>query len=207
MEKKSPEDKKSYKYSFYKTGTRIFNQGDKGTDIYILKKGAVTVIVDNQIIGLINTPDTIIGEMAYFLKLNRTASVQAVEDSEFIIMSGEYLNETVLKKPQIGIELIRILSGRLAKTTKYATRLENEINQYRNKLRKLEEVKEGIKPNLLEELVSYGFLSHEQTVKCKDALKKKQEGGTPVSLQKILIEKNYITPQQLVQFLEIRQKK
>ena len=120
---KDVQDKKLFKYSFYKAGTRIFNQGDKGTDIYVLKNGAVTVIVDNQIIGLINTPDTIIGEMAYFLNLNRTASIEAIEDSDFIVISGEYLYETVMKKPQIGIDLLKILSARLAKTTKYATKL------------------------------------------------------------------------------------
>ncbi|KPJ87730.1 MAG: hypothetical protein AMS17_07675 [Spirochaetes bacterium DG_61] len=199
------QDKKPFKYSFFKAGTRIFNQGDKGTDIYILKRGAVTVIVDNQIVGLIHTPDTIIGEMAYFLGLNRTASVETIEDCEFIVLSGDHLIKTVMKKPQIGIELLKILIGRLAKTTKYATRLENEIAQYRDELRKLKGLKEEKKPSILEELVSYGFLSHEQMKKVADELKEHQESGTLTSLPKVLIEKGHLTAEQLIQFLELRQ--
>lgn len=199
------QDKKPFKYSFFKAGTRIFNQGDKGTDIYILKRGAVTVIVDNQIVGLIHTPDTIIGEMAYFLGLNRTASVETIEDCEFIVLSGDHLIKTVMKKPQIGIELLKILIGRLAKTTKYATRLESEIAQYRDELRKLKGLKEEKKPSILEELVSYGFLSHEQMKKVADELKEHQESGTLTSLPKVLIEKGHLTAEQLIQFLELRQ--
>jgi CRP-like cAMP-binding protein len=205
MEKHTDQEKKQYKYSFFKAGTRIFNQGDKGTDIYILKKGAVTVIVDNQIVGLINTPETIIGEMAYFLNLNRTASVEAVEDSNFIVISGEYLYETVMKKPKIGIDLIKILSARLAKTTKHVTRLEHEIIQYRNELRNLKGFAEEMKPSVLEKLVSYGFLSHEQMEECKKAMQRAKAEKKNISLSKILVEKNYLSPEQLVQFLEIRQ--
>jgi CRP-like cAMP-binding protein len=201
------EDKKLIKYSFFKAGTRLFNQGDKGTDIYILKKGAVTVLVDDQIIGLINTPDTIIGEMAYFLNLNRTASVEAIEDSDFIVISGDYLYETVMKKPRIGIDLLKILSGRLAKTTKYAIKLEKEIAQYRDELRKLKGLKEEKKPGILEELVSYGFFSHEEMEKCNSELKKSEQSGALTSLPNILIEKGYISAEQLIQFMELRQEK
>jgi len=205
MEKGSEQEKKHYKYSFFKAGTKIFNQGDRGTDIYILKKGAVTVIVDDQIVGLINTPETIIGEMAYFLNLYRTASVEAVEDSEFIIISGEYLYETVMKKPKIGIDLIKILSARLAKTTKHLTHLEHEIIDYRNELRTLKGIAGEMKPSALEKLVSYGFLSHEQMAECKKALENANTEKKNVSLSRILVEKNYLSPEQLVQFLEIRQ--
>ena len=205
MGEEPAQDKKPFKYSFFKAGTRIFNQGDKGTDIYILKRGAVTVMVDNQIIGLINTPDTIIGEMAFLLHLNRTASVEAIEDCEFIVLSGDYLLETVMKRPQIGIDLLKILIGRLAKTTKYATKLENEIAQYRDELRKLKGLKEEKKPSILEELVSYGFLSHEQMQKVMAELQERQKSDTSASLPKILIEKGHLTAEQLIQFLELRQ--
>lgn len=104
-----------FKYSFYRSGTRVFSQGDSGSDIYILKKGSVTVSVDNQIVGLINTPNAIIGEMAYFLDIPRTATIEAVEDSQFIVIPGQYLYETILKKPEIGIELLKTVIRRLSK--------------------------------------------------------------------------------------------
>jgi len=146
-------DENLFKFSFFKAGTRIFNQGDRGTDIYILKKGAVTVIVDGKIVGLINTPDTIIGEMAYFLGLNRTASVEAVEDSEFIIIPGDYLYETLFQHPGIAINLLKILAQRLANTTKYAAKLEKDIVMYRDELRTLKGMREEKKPDLGDELL------------------------------------------------------
>ncbi len=196
-----------YRYSFFKAGTRIFNQGEKGTDIYILQRGAVTVIVDDQIVGLINTPNTIIGEMAYFLGLNRTASIEAIEDSECMIITGEYLNDTVLKNPKIGIELLKILSERLAKTTRYASKLENDIIKYRNEIRKIKGLKEEKRPTFAQELVFEGFLTNEQLAESIDEVEKRKKTGEAITLPKILIEKKYITTEQLIQFLEMKQKK
>ena len=207
METKPAEKKEPYRYSFFKAGTRIFNQGEKGDDIYILKKGAVTVIVDNQIVGLINTPNTIMGEMAYFLGLNRTASIEAIEDSDCMIITGEYLNEVVMKNPKIGIELLKILSERLAKTTRYASKLENDIIKYRNEIRKIKGLKEDKRTTFAQELVFEGILTNEQLAECIDDVEKRKKAGEAITLPKILIEKKYITTGQLIQFLEMKQKK
>lgn len=195
----------SVKYSFFKAGSMIFKQADKGSDIFVLKKGAVTVIVDNQIIGLINTPNTIIGEMSYFLGVKRTASIKAVEDSEFMIITGEYFSEAVLKNPKVGIELIKILSERLEKTTKYATKLENDITRYRNEIRKLKGHKEEKKPIFSEEVIFDAYLTKEQVAESVKELEARKNKGEKVSLAKILIEKNYITAQQLIQLLDMKQ--
>ncbi len=207
METKPANNLEPYRYSYFKAGTRIFNQGEKGTDIYILKRGAVTVIVDNQIIGLINTPNTIIGEMAYFLGLNRTASIEAIEDSDCMIITGKYLNDTVLENPKIGIELLKILSERLVKTTRYASKLENDIIKYRNQIRKAKGLKEEKRTTFAQELVFEGFLTNEQLSECIAEVEKRKKTGEVPTLPKILIEKKYITTGQLIQFLEMKQKK
>jgi len=200
-------DNKIFKYSFYKAGTRIFNQGDRSTDIYILKKGAVTVIVDNQMVGLINTPNTFIGEMAYFLGIQRTAAIETIEDSEFIIIPADYLYENVLKNPEIGIELIQILSRRLTNTTKYATRLERDLISSRAEIRQLKGIKEEKKPTFEEELISCGFITGKELVECKEEFKKLIESGGSPSLLNLLIEKKYLSVEQLIQYLEMRQVK
>ena len=199
-----PEDN-TLKYSFFKAGKRIFSQGDRGTDIYILQKGAVTVTVDGQIMGLINTPGPIIGEMAYFLGFDRTASIETIEDSTFLVITADFLQETIMKRPEIGLELIRILSERLLNTTKYATRLETDIVTYRNELRKLKGLKEEKKPTVLEELLSQGFIDCSQLAECESELEKVKRRGDPISLPKILIEKGYITADQFIRFLEMKQ--
>jgi CRP-like cAMP-binding protein len=207
METQQTKKREPYRYSFFKAGTRLFNQGETGKDIYILKNGAVTVIVDNQIVGLINTPNTIIGEMAYFLGFKRTASIEAIEDSDCMIISGEYLNETVLKNPKIGLELLKILAERLAKTTKYASKLESDIEKYRNAIRKIKGLKEEKRATFAQELVYEGILTNEQFTECIKEMERRKKGGETISLPKILIEKKYISAEQLIQFLEMKQKK
>jgi CRP-like cAMP-binding protein len=205
METQQTKKQEPYRYSYFKAGSRLFNQGETGKDIYILKKGAVTVIVDNQIVGLINTPNTIIGEMAYFLGFKRTASIEAIEDSDCMIISGEYLNETVLKNPKIGLELLKILAERLAKTTKYASKLERDIVKYRNAIRKIKGLKEEKSTTFAQELVYEGILTNEQLSECLEEIEKRKKAGEVISLPKILIEKRYISPGRLIQFLEMKQ--
>ncbi len=197
-------DEQKQRYSFYKAGTRVFSQGDTSTDTYILKKGAVTVCVDDQIVGLINTPDTFIGEMAYFLGISRTATIEAVEDSEFIVIPAEELNERVLKNPRIGIELIKILSRRLANTTKYATRLERDITSTRSELRRIQGIREEPEPSTEDKLVSRGFITCEQLEECKKELAKKKD-AMESSILHVLVEKKYLTVEHLIHYLELEQ--
>ena len=200
-----PSDK-LFRYSFHRSGTRVFNQGDTETDIYILKKGAVTVLVDDQIVGLINTSGTIIGEMAYFLGIPRTASVEATEDSEFIVIPGEQLYQHVLKQPKLGIDFLKILSQRLANTTKYAIRLEKEVIEYRNELRSLQGLEELKQQSLEDELLFHGFITEEQLRECRNELDRRKASGAPKpSLLKLIVERGYITAEKLTQYLEIKQ--
>jgi CRP/FNR family cyclic AMP-dependent transcriptional regulator len=199
-------DEKLFRYSFHKAGTCIFNQGDTGTDIYILKKGAVTVKVDDQIVGLINTPNLIIGEMAYFLGIPRTATIEAIEDCEFIVIPGEQLYQHVMKKPELGIDLLKILSRRLANTTKYATRLERDVIENRNKIRSLQGLEELKRLSIEDDLINYRCITEEQLASCKKAQEEAEAAGKDSpSLLKLIIEKGFMTADQLNQFLEIRQ--
>ena len=207
MSKVTIPDEKLFKYSFYKAGTKIFSQGDSGTDIYILKKGAVTVSVDGQLVGLINTPDTIIGEMSYFLGNKRTASVEAVEDSEFIVIPGDYLYDSILKKPEIGIQLLKILVIRLKNTTKYVSRLEKEVEELRNKLRETEGIllNNQNRPKLEHELVNFGFVTEKQLKECLNELEKEKKENKETSILKILIDKGYLTTEQIIQYVDTKQ--
>ncbi|MFW6180760.1 MAG: Crp/Fnr family transcriptional regulator [Spirochaetota bacterium] len=203
-------DEKIFRHSFYKAGNVVFEQGDTGTDIYILKRGAVTVYVDGRIMGLINTPNTFIGEMAFILGTPRTATIEAVEDSEFVVIPAEYLHDNVMRNPELGFELIKLLSSRLANTTRYASRLENEVTDMRNRLRDLqgleeEEKEEGCKPPLEEELVRYGLITSEELESCRKEQDGKRAGADGGGLVNIMIRKGLLTVDELIQFLEMKQ--
>jgi CRP-like cAMP-binding protein len=198
-------DEKLYKYSFYRAGTKIVNQGDRSTDIFILKKGAVTISVDDQIMRLINTPNTVLGEMSFFLGVSRTATIEAVEDSELVVIPGKKLYKLVFERPDIGIELLKILSDRLKNTTKYATRLEKEIIEYRNELRRLKDLKEETITAFEDELLTYGYITAAQLAEARKEHCERQNRGEEISFSKILIDKKYLTYEQLLQYLELKQ--
>lgn len=201
-------DEKIFRHSFYKAGNVVFEQGDTGTDIYILKRGAVTVYVNGRIMGLINTPNTFIGEMAFILGTPRTATIEAVEDSEFVVIPAEYLHDNVMRNPELGFELIKLLSSRLANTTRYASRLENEVTEMRNRLRELqglEQEEDERKPPLEEELVRYGLVTAEELESCRKEQQGRGAGGNGGGLINVMVRKGLLTVDELIQFLEMKQ--
>jgi len=200
-------DEELYRYSFYKAGSKIVRQGEKQDDIYILRRGAVTVMVDDQIVGLINTPNTVFGEMSFFLEIERTATIEAIEDSEVVVIPGETLFNLVFKKPEIGIDLLKILSGRLKSTTKYATRLEREIIGYRDELRRLQDLKEEKISSFEDELLTYGYIDACQLAEARKEHSERGKRGEDVSFFKILVEKKFLTVETLMAYLELRQLK
>jgi CRP-like cAMP-binding protein len=200
-------DEKIFRHSFYKAGNTVFEQGDTGTDIFILKRGAVTVFVNGKIMGLINTPDTFIGEMAVSLGTPRTATIEAVEDSEFVVIPAEYLHDNVLRNPELGLELIELFSSRLANTTRYASKLENEIAEARNRLRELQglEGEPENKPPLEEELLHFGLITEQQLHTCREEFARTQSGGNGTGVVNIIIRQGFMTVDELIQFLEMKQ--
>jgi CRP/FNR family cyclic AMP-dependent transcriptional regulator len=198
-------DERIFRHSFYKAGTIIFKQNEKGDDIFILKKGAVTVSVDGQMVGLIDTPNTIIGEMAYILNIPRTATIEAVDDCEFVVIPADYLYENVTKNPSIGIDLIQILSKRLANTTKYATKLEKEIIETRGELRKLKGLSREEKPSIEDDMVRRGYISKDTLNVCREEYKDEKAKNGTYSFLHSLIDKGCLSIDQLIEYLEMRQ--
>jgi CRP/FNR family transcriptional regulator len=65
---------------------------------------------------------TIFGEMAFTPHRLREAYAQATEASIVFVMEGDAVERLVLKKPQVGVRMIRLLSERLHY---YETRMED----------------------------------------------------------------------------------
>lgn len=77
----------------FKAGEIIMKQGDIGTCAYIIEKGRVEITVEKsdgrvQSVGT-RGEGTMIGEMALIDKAPRTATVTAIEDCEFLIISDK----------------------------------------------------------------------------------------------------------------------
>ncbi|MDA7817709.1 cyclic nucleotide-binding domain-containing protein [Sulfurimonas sp.] len=110
----------------YKKGEVIFNEGEPGASLYILRDGEVEIIVNytsQTPISLTKlTTGMFFGEIALFDETARSATVVASKDCEIIALSKPDFILFSTKEPAIGIKIVmklgKILSTRLMATNK-----------------------------------------------------------------------------------------
>ncbi|MCB0308044.1 MAG: cyclic nucleotide-binding domain-containing protein [Bdellovibrionales bacterium] len=88
----------------YSSGSEIMREGERGEEIYIIKKGLVSISKQagarRQVLKELG-PGEIIGEMAAITGENRMASVHAVKTTEMLILPGQRFKELLKKYPQL----------------------------------------------------------------------------------------------------------
>lgn len=114
----------------YSAGSIIFKEGDPGNFIGFVLSGKLEVkkqteFKGNQLIIALLTKGAMVGELSMFDKRQRSATVEAVEDTSLIIFKSESMESFMQQHPYTGIKilkgLIRILSLRLRKATERLT--------------------------------------------------------------------------------------
>jgi MFS family permease len=68
-------------------GSDVFRAGDPGDGFYVIESGEVVVVEQGRDVSRLGPGDSF-GEIALLRSVPRTATVQAVEDAEFAIVSG-----------------------------------------------------------------------------------------------------------------------
>ncbi len=109
----------------YDSGQVMFNAGDAADAAYVLIEGTVEISVPTPVGPIVvNTigKNEIIGEIAIFGDVPRTATVTATSRVEALRISKELFVNVIRQNPDAAIELIRILAGRLANTTAQLSR-------------------------------------------------------------------------------------
>ena len=109
----------------YDAGQVMFNAGDSADAAYVVIDGTVEISVPTPsgpiVVNTLGRND-IIGEIAIFGDVPRTATAKAVGKIETLKISKELFIKVVRENPDAAIELIRILASRLANTTNQLTR-------------------------------------------------------------------------------------
>ena len=109
----------------YDVGQVMFNAGDPGDAAYIIIEGTVEISVPTPTGPIIvNTlsKNEILGEIAIFGEVPRTATAKAQTRLETLKISKELFIKVIRENPDAAIELIKILAARLANTTSQLTR-------------------------------------------------------------------------------------
>ena len=109
----------------FDAGQVMFSAGDAADAAYIVIDGTVEISVPTPVGPIIvNTLERndIIGEIAIFGEVPRTATAKAMTRVETLRISKELFIKVIRENPDAAIELIRILAARLANTTSQLSR-------------------------------------------------------------------------------------
>jgi CRP-like cAMP-binding protein len=102
-------------------GTVLFNEGDEGEEMYIIRSGRVAIkkrVAHGEIVVAVLEKGDFFGEMAMLEHIPRTAGAEVVEDGDLIVIGSEIFGDMVKSNPEIGVRMLRKYSLRLRETTK-----------------------------------------------------------------------------------------
>jgi CRP-like cAMP-binding protein len=107
-------------------GEVVFREGDTGDTCYVVRAGhfrAVREHNDGRTITLATFgPGEIFGELAMFDAERRSASVEALDDTEAAAILGADMRRLLRAHPDIAVKLLAALSRRLRETNERLTR-------------------------------------------------------------------------------------
>lgn len=105
----------------YRKNTVIIEKGDDTTSLYILVSGKVKVFLANEegkeLLLHVLGPGSYFGELALLGGGTRTASVMTEEDSRLLVIYKQEFLDCLRSHPEIALELIRQLAGKLTDLT------------------------------------------------------------------------------------------
>jgi len=108
----------------FEAGETLFYQGDLGTTCHLILEGRVRIFVigeDGRELAIgIFSPGEIIGEMALFEGLPRSASVEALSHTHTLELDQSAVTRCLRRSPTLALRLLRALSARLRSTNEDA---------------------------------------------------------------------------------------
>ena len=103
----------------FKAEDLVFEEGDLGTDMYIVQQGKVAILKTfkgrEQQLALLGQGD-FFGEMSVLEDLPRTATARAASDCHLLQINGSTFDQMLRKNPEIAVRMMRKLSRRLRET-------------------------------------------------------------------------------------------
>jgi CRP-like cAMP-binding protein len=114
----------------YRAGERLFEKGDEGDAAFIIIEGEVEVLVPaeggEQSVAVLGKGE-IFGELAVICDQTRSSAIAARTGLETLRLDRNVVLNLMREFPDISVEMVRILGGRLERTTR-------ELSQARSSL-------------------------------------------------------------------------
>ncbi|KUO76203.1 MAG: hypothetical protein APF81_10815 [Desulfosporosinus sp. BRH_c37] len=145
----------------------IFKEGDPGSEMFIILSGSVRVLItapnENKVeIALLKAGDTF-GEMALLEGLQRSATVQALEETTTVAVNISNFESVICQEPALALRIMKSLSERIR-------RQNAELAKYKDQLCLNSEPLEDTGPLTIVEIKEENKLenTHENTPECDD---------------------------------------
>jgi CRP/FNR family transcriptional regulator, cyclic AMP receptor protein len=104
----------------FKQGETVFDYGDPGGEIFILRKGRVELFVENtegqKIVLSENEQGDVIGELSFLDGGPRTATAVAREDTQMLVLDRVRLLDFIDKHPHAAMDVLTVIGRRLRAT-------------------------------------------------------------------------------------------
>jgi CRP/FNR family cyclic AMP-dependent transcriptional regulator len=99
----------------FKAGEVIFNQGDPGSEFFVIQSGKVDIRLGNRLLGTLGEHD-IFGEMALIDPAPRSATAVAATDVTIVPVGEKQFLFLVSRTPHFALNVMRTLARRLRST-------------------------------------------------------------------------------------------
>jgi CRP-like cAMP-binding protein len=102
-------------------GAVLFNEGDEGEDMFIIRSGRVAIkkrVAHGDITVAVLEKGDFFGEMALLERIPRTAGAEMAEDGDLIVIGSDVFGDMVKNNPEIAVRMLRKYSLRLRETTR-----------------------------------------------------------------------------------------
>ncbi len=100
-------------------GEKIFNEGDKGEDLYLILAGKVEIIKNTVLIATLGKAE-IFGELILLYEGTRSTDAIAIDHADILILNYQSIIQMYDKNPRamciMMLNLSRLLAGRLKKS-------------------------------------------------------------------------------------------
>lgn len=99
-----------------KKGDVLLQEGEKGTELFVLEKGTLDVFIQNRKVGEIDARSSqeFVGEVAALLGEPRTATVVASTECLVLAIPQVELEDVLMRVPSLGAKLARSLCKKLS---------------------------------------------------------------------------------------------
>jgi CRP/FNR family cyclic AMP-dependent transcriptional regulator len=97
-------------------GTVLFQEGDPGREMFIIQKGKVQVrkkVGTGEKVLAELTEGEFFGEMALLLGMDRSATVEVLEDSKVLVINPETFESLLKNSPDIALKMLKKMAFRL----------------------------------------------------------------------------------------------